>query len=90
MEKRERDFLEAIQLIQKIFRKIRERELDLVANQSKCMCNANNINNSDIDMCEWKDKLYITYSWGNQFYKDNMAYAEFDGTEREFCESFWM
>ena len=51
---------------------------------------ANNINNSDIDMCEWKDKLYITYSWGNQFYKDNMAYAEFDGPEREFCESFWM
>lgn len=44
MEKRERDFLEAIQLIQKIFRKIRERELDLVANQSKCMYNANNIN----------------------------------------------
>ena len=45
MEKRERDFLEAIQLIQKIFRKIRERELDLVANQSKCMCKANDINN---------------------------------------------
>lgn len=45
MEKRERDFLEAIQLIQKIFRKIRERELDLVANQSKRMYNANNINN---------------------------------------------
>ena len=45
MEKQERDFLEAIQLIQKIFRKIRERELDLVANQSKCMYNANNINN---------------------------------------------
>jgi hypothetical protein len=45
MEKQKRDFLEAIQLIQKIFRKIREKELDLVANQSKCMCNANNINN---------------------------------------------
>ena len=47
------------------------------------------INNSDIDMCEWRGKLYITYSWGNQYYKDNLAWAEFDGTEREFCESFW-
>ena len=50
---------------------------------------AHNINNSDIDMCEWKGKVYITYSWGNQFFNDNLAYAEFDGTEKELCESFW-
>jgi len=42
-----------------------------------------------MDMCEWQGKLYITYSWGNQYYKDNLAWAEFGGSEREFCESFW-
>ena len=45
MSRTKNDFMEAMQIIQRIFRKRRESELALVQNQSKCMHNANNINN---------------------------------------------
>ena len=50
---------------------------------------AKNINNSDLDMCEWQDGLYMVYSWGNQRGTEFLAEAAADCTEREFCESFF-
>ncbi|MBQ7922184.1 MAG: hypothetical protein IJ325_06365 [Clostridia bacterium] len=51
--------------------------------------NAVDINNSDIDLCNWQGKTIITYSWGNQLCSEFLALAEYEGTEQEFLESFF-
>lgn len=57
-------------------------ELDKIENSVDC-------NNSDFDMCYYNRKTVITYSWGNQYGKEFLALAEYDGTEEEFCKSFF-
>ena len=49
--------------------------------------NAFDINNSDVDLCEYKGKTVFTYAWGNQNGKEFLGMAEYDGTMQEFCES---
>jgi len=46
-------------------------------------------NNSDVDMCEYNGKTVILYTWGNQMNKQNLALAEYDGSEEEFLKSFF-
>ena len=48
-----------------------------------------NINNSDIDMCDWQGKTYINYLCGNQLGWYYMAEAEAEGTVAEFLKSFF-
>jgi hypothetical protein len=50
---------------------------------------AKNINNSDVDFCEFEGKTTIVYSWGNQQGTEFLAEARYDGTEREFLLSFF-
>lgn len=57
-------------------------ELDYIASAVNC-------NNSDFDMCYYNGKTVITYSWGNQYGKEFLALAEYDGTEEEFLKSFF-
>jgi len=57
-------------------------ELEYIAGAVDC-------NNSDFDMCEFEGKTVITYSWGNQFGKEFLALAEYDGTNEEFLKSFF-
>ena len=57
-------------------------ELDYIAHAVNC-------NNSDFDMCEYHGKTVITYSWGNQYGKEFLALAEYDGSEEEFLKSFF-
>jgi hypothetical protein len=45
---------------------------------------AKNINNSDIDFCEFDGRLIINYSWGDQHGKEFLAEAVFEGTQVEF------
>ena len=59
------------------------------AKELETIAAAENINASDLDMCEFGDKLVCFYSWGNQRGKEFSALAEADCTEREFCESFF-
>ena len=40
---------------------------------------AKNINNSDIDFCQYQDRLIINYSWGNQAGKEFLAEAFYKG-----------
>ena len=47
------------------------------------------INNSDVDFCNYNGKTVISYSWGNQMGTEFLALAEYDGTEQEFLESFF-
>lgn len=57
-------------------------ELDYIEHAVNC-------NNSDFDMCELDGKTLITYSWGNQYGKEFLALAEYDGTNEEFLKSFF-
>ncbi len=51
--------------------------------------NAENINNSDIDFCEFNGKLIINYSWGNQHGKEFLAEAFYEGTLKQFLEGWF-
>jgi lysophospholipase L1-like esterase len=53
------------------------------------IANAVNLNNSDIDFCEFEGQLRITYSWGNQQGIEHLAEAIYDGTEAEFLRSWF-
>jgi len=57
-------------------------QLDYIAMSPDC-------NNSDFDLCEWQGKTIILYSWGNQLGKEFLAMAEYDGSEKEFLQSFF-
>lgn len=50
---------------------------------------AENINASDMDMCEYNGKLELIYSWGNQRGTEFLARAQADLTEKDFCEYFF-
>ncbi len=57
-------------------------ELDYIEHAVDC-------NNSDFDLCYHDGKTHIVYSWGNQFGKEFLALAEYDGTVEEFLTSFF-
>ena len=48
-----------------------------------------NKNNSDVDLCEFRGRTVITYSWGDQKGNEFLAQAEFPGTMRSFLEGFF-
>ncbi|HUL51152.1 MAG TPA: hypothetical protein VLU94_01075 [Candidatus Nitrosotalea sp.] len=53
------------------------------------IAHAVNLNNSDIDFCEWQGHLVINYSWGNQQGIEHLAEARYDGTEKQFLEGWF-
>lgn len=62
--------------------RFKEEELDYLENAVDC-------NNSDFDLCDYHGKTVILYSWGNQFGKEFLALATYDGSSSEFLESFF-
>ena len=50
---------------------------------------AKNVNNSDVDFCEFNGKTVIYYSWGDQHGTEHLAAAEFDGPEEAFLKVFF-
>lgn len=50
---------------------------------------ATDINNSDIDFCEYNGKLVINYSWGNQHGEEFLAEATYDGTLQQFLTGWF-
>ena len=63
--------------------RLTEAEKNYIANAFDC-------NNSDIDFCDYNGKTIITYSWGNQFGKEFLAMAEYDGSLQELLESHFL
>ena len=54
--------------------------------------NATDINNSDMDLCEFDNKTVLYYSWGNQglgVFAMALAVAEVDMTNHQFARSFF-
>ena len=47
------------------------------------------INNSDVDLCEFEGRTIIYYSWGNQHGIEHLAHAVYEGTLRSFLKGFF-
>jgi alpha-L-fucosidase len=47
------------------------------------------LNNSDLDLCEFRGKTIITYSWGNQQGTEFLAQAVYDGSLESFLKGFF-
>jgi hypothetical protein len=61
----------------------------LTAAERERIATAVNINNSDIDFCQFGDHLVINYSWGDQHGVEHLAEAVYQGTEVEFLEGWF-
>jgi hypothetical protein len=61
----------------------------LTEDQRKGIAEAKDINNSDMDLCEFKGKTVIYYSWGNQQGKEFLAEAVYEGTLASFLRSYF-
>ena len=61
----------------------------LTTEQRKIIESAENLNNSDLDFCEYKERTVIVYSWGNQRGIEFLAEAYYDGTVESFLEGFF-
>jgi hypothetical protein len=61
----------------------------LSADQRRAVAQAKNINNSDVDLCEFKGKTIIYYSWGNQQGTEFLAEAVYQGTLADFLRGFF-
>jgi hypothetical protein len=57
--------------------------------QRKAIAQATDINNSDVDLCEFNGKTIIYYSWGNQQGKEFLAEAVYEGTLASFLRGWF-
>jgi hypothetical protein len=62
---------------------------NLTAEQRTKIAQAVDLNNSDVDLCEFRGKTIITYSWGNQQGTEFLAEAVYDGTLASFLKGFF-
>jgi hypothetical protein len=68
-------------------RKIRNPKLSPALRQR--IATAKNINNSDIDFCEWQGRLIIFYSWGDQVGTEHLAEAVYEGSQADFLRGWF-
>jgi hypothetical protein len=61
----------------------------LTEEQKEAVARAKNINNSDVDLCEYRGKTVLYYSWGNQQGQEFLAEAVYDGTLADFLRGFF-
>ena len=61
----------------------------LTKEQRELIAGAVNINNSDVDLCEFAGKTHITYSWGNQQGTEFLAKAIYEGSLESLLEGFF-
>ena len=69
-------------------RMLSSRAVDM-ADAGEFMKTMFNINNSDIDLCDWQGKTYINYCVGNQLGKYYICEAEYDGSMGDFLEGYF-
>lgn len=62
---------------------------DLTAEQREHIAASVNVNNSDIDFCEFKGKVIINYAWGNQQGTEFLAEAVYEGPEKAFLQGWF-
>ena len=57
--------------------------------EQKQIADALDINNSDMEMCEFNGRTIIYYSWGNQRGIEFLAEASYEGTMKEFLQGWF-
>ncbi|MHB8522649.1 MAG: GDSL-type esterase/lipase family protein [Limisphaerales bacterium] len=62
---------------------------NLTEPQRARLAQAVNLNNSDIDFCEWQGRLLFNYSWGNQQGVEHLAEAVYDGALEQFLRGWF-
>jgi len=50
---------------------------------------ATNLNNSDVDFCEYRGRVILVYSWGNQRGVEHLAEAVYEGTLEQFLRGWF-
>ncbi|MGD9519896.1 MAG: hypothetical protein AB7W28_10305 [Armatimonadota bacterium] len=61
----------------------------LTPEQRQLIAEAVNLNNSDVDLCEFGGEVIIYYSWGNQQGLEFLAEAKYAGTLESFLKAFY-
>ena len=61
----------------------------LTADQRAKIAGGVDLNNSDMDLCEFKGTTIITYSWGNQQGTEFLGEAVYDGSLESFLKGFF-
>ena len=61
----------------------------LSEDQRRRIREAVNINNSDVDLCEFRGETIIYYSWGNQQGTEFLARAIYHGSLKDFLQGFF-
>jgi hypothetical protein len=61
----------------------------LTTEQRARIAGAVDLNNSDMDLCEFKGKMIITYSWGNQQGTEFLGEAAYDGTVASLLKGYF-
>ena len=61
----------------------------LTGDQRRKVAGAVDLNNSDVDFCEFRGRTVITYSWGNQQGTEFLAEAVYNGTLASFLRGFF-
>ncbi len=59
------------------------------AEERERIAGALDINNSDVDMCEFNGRTVINYSWGNQTGNEFLAEAVYEGPLEKFLQGFF-
>ena len=62
---------------------------NLTPEQREHVAKAKNINNSDVDFCQFGGKTIIAYSWGDQHGTEFLAEAVFEGSEADFLKGYF-
>lgn len=57
--------------------------------QRRQIARAVNINNSDVDLCQFRKKTVLYYSWGNQQGAEFLAEAEYEGPLADLLRGFF-
>jgi len=61
----------------------------LTPEQRERIRTAKNLNNSDIDFCDYEGRLIINYSWGDQHGVEHLAEATFEGSTADFLTGWF-
>ncbi len=61
----------------------------LTPEEQKQIRDALDINNSDLELCEFNGRTILYYSWGNQQGTEFLAEASYEGTAKEFLQSWF-
>ena len=61
----------------------------LTIEEQQQIADALDINNSDVELCEFNGRTIIYYSWGNQRGMEFLAEASYEGTLASFLQAWF-